>query len=122
MIGTCYILGRAPHTKETLLDFHEWCRVTRHPRILCGLTGCQRDTPVLGRHRDLATYHALYIALWIMGAGMIITTPPMVGMMDFRDPYIQWYCHITRRFIIPPLHRDDMRFHTIAGTTQVLVS
>ena len=34
-------LGRAPRTKETLFDFHEWCRV-RHPRIFCGLTGCQR--------------------------------------------------------------------------------
>ena len=20
----------------------EWCRVTRHPRIFCGLTGCQK--------------------------------------------------------------------------------
>ena len=36
-----YTLGRAPHTKETLPDFHEWCRVTRHPRIFYGLTGCQ---------------------------------------------------------------------------------
>ena len=44
-------LGRAPHTKETLPDFHEWCRVTRHPRLFRKLTGCQRDTPVLGRHR-----------------------------------------------------------------------
>ena len=35
-------LGRAPRTKETLLDFHEWCRVTRHPRIFRGLKGCQR--------------------------------------------------------------------------------
>ena len=35
-------LGRAPHTKETLLDFSEWCRVTRHPRVFRGLTGCQR--------------------------------------------------------------------------------
>ena len=26
-------LGRAPRTKETLLDFREWCRVTRHPRV-----------------------------------------------------------------------------------------
>ena len=43
-------LGRAPRTKETLPDFHEWCRVTRHPRIFRGLTGCQRDTPVLRRH------------------------------------------------------------------------
>ena len=45
-----YTLGRAPRTKETLPDFHEWCRVTRHPRIFHGLTGCQRDTPGLGRH------------------------------------------------------------------------
>ena len=37
-----YTLGRAPRTKETLPNFHEWCRVTRHPRIFCGLTGCQR--------------------------------------------------------------------------------
>ena len=36
-------LGRAPCTKETLPDFHEWYRVTRHPRIFRGLTGCQRD-------------------------------------------------------------------------------
>ena len=46
-------LGRAPLTKETLPDFHEWCRVTRHPRIFRGLTGCQRDTPVLGRHKNI---------------------------------------------------------------------
>ena len=45
-----YTLGRVPRTKETLPDFHEWYRVTRHPRIFRGLTGCQRDTPVLGRH------------------------------------------------------------------------
>ena len=38
-------LGRAPRTKETLLDFHEWCRVTRHPQLFRRLTGCQR-TPV----------------------------------------------------------------------------
>ena len=35
-------LGRAPHTKDTLPDFHEWCRVTRHPRVFRELTGCQR--------------------------------------------------------------------------------
>ena len=35
-------LGRAPRTKETLLDFHEWCRVTQHPRIFRRLTSCQR--------------------------------------------------------------------------------
>ena len=45
------ILGRAPRTKETLPDFREWCRVTRHPRVFCRLTGCQRDTLVLGHHK-----------------------------------------------------------------------
>ena len=35
-------LGRAPHTKETLPDFREKCRVTRHSRVFCGLTGSQR--------------------------------------------------------------------------------
>ena len=40
-------LGRAPRTKETFPDFHEWYRVTRHPRIFRGLTSCQR-TPGFG--------------------------------------------------------------------------
>ena len=35
-------LGRAPRTKETLLDFREKCQVTRHLRVFCGLTGSQR--------------------------------------------------------------------------------
>ena len=30
-VGTGCILGRAPCTKETLPNFCEWCRVTRHP-------------------------------------------------------------------------------------------
>ena len=46
MFGTGYMqvlyLGRAPHTKETLLDFREKCRVTRHSRVFRGLTGSQR--------------------------------------------------------------------------------
>ena len=42
LLGQVCTLGRAPRTKETLPDFHEWCRVTRHPRIFRGLTGCQR--------------------------------------------------------------------------------
>ena len=40
-------LGRAPRTKETLLDFREKCRVTRHSRVFRGLTGSQR-TPGFG--------------------------------------------------------------------------
>ena len=35
-------LGRAPHTKETLLDFLKWRRVTRPPLVFRGLTGSQR--------------------------------------------------------------------------------
>ena len=33
--------GRAPRTKETLPDFREKCRVTRHSRAFRGLTGSQ---------------------------------------------------------------------------------
>ena len=34
--------GRAPRTRETLPDFRESCRVTRHSRVFRGLTGYQR--------------------------------------------------------------------------------
>ena len=46
MFGTGYMqvlyLGRAPRTKETLPDFCEKCRVTRHSRVFRRLTGSQR--------------------------------------------------------------------------------
>ena len=35
-------LGRVPRTNETLPDFREKCRVTRHSRVFRGLTGSQR--------------------------------------------------------------------------------
>ena len=41
-------LGRAPHTKETLPDFLEECRVTRHSRVFRGLTGSQRTPGIRG--------------------------------------------------------------------------
>ena len=37
-------LGRAPRTKETLPDFREECRVTRHSRVFRGLT-CDAPKP-----------------------------------------------------------------------------
>ena len=40
--------GRAPCTSETLLDFRESCRVTRHSRVFHGLTGCQRTPEFWG--------------------------------------------------------------------------
>ena len=46
MFGTSYMqvlyLSRAPRTKETLPDFREKCRVTRHSRVFRGLTSSQR--------------------------------------------------------------------------------
>ena len=44
-------LGRAPRTKETLPDFREKCRVTRHSRVFHELTGSQR-TPGFGVSRS----------------------------------------------------------------------
>ena len=41
-VGTGCTVGRAPHTKETLPDFRELGRVTRHSRVFCGLTSSQR--------------------------------------------------------------------------------
>ena len=41
-LDTVLYLGRAPRTKETLPDFREKCRVTRHSRVFRGLTGSQR--------------------------------------------------------------------------------
>ena len=35
-------LGRAPRTKDTLPDFREKCRVTRHSQVFRGLMGSQR--------------------------------------------------------------------------------
>ena len=51
LLGTGFMqvmfLGRAPRTKETLLDFLEWCRVTRQPLVFRRLTSSQR-TPGIG--------------------------------------------------------------------------
>ena len=41
-------LGRAPRTKETLPDFREKCRVTRHSRVFRGLTGSQQTSGFWG--------------------------------------------------------------------------
>ena len=41
-------LGRAPRTKETLSDFREKCRVTRHSQVFHGLTGSQRTLRIWG--------------------------------------------------------------------------
>ena len=53
-------LGRAPRTKETLPNFSEKCRVTRHSRVFRGLTGSQRT---LGFWGVIAWYQSLVIRL-----------------------------------------------------------
>ena len=52
-LGQVLYLGRAPLTKETLPDFHEWCRVTRHPQVFCGLT-------IVNGHPGFGASHVLY--------------------------------------------------------------
>ena len=64
MFGTGYMqvlyLGRAPRTKETLPNFREKCRVTRHSRVFRGLTGSQRT---LGFSGVTAWYQSIGIRL-----------------------------------------------------------
>ena len=48
LLGHVCTLGRAPSTKETLLDFRERCRVTRHSRVFREFTGCQRTPRLWG--------------------------------------------------------------------------
>ena len=50
-------LGRAPHTKETLINFREKCRVTRRSRVFHGLTGSQW-TPGFWGVTDRNVFHA----------------------------------------------------------------
>ncbi|KAL6324769.1 hypothetical protein AAG906_018296 [Vitis piasezkii] len=64
-----------------------------------------------GRHKyDWGAFHAQYITLWGSREERIATAPPM------------WYRHITRRLITPPLHRDQMRYHSKAAASQLLIT
>ena len=38
-------------------DSMVWCRVTRHPRIFCGLKGCQRTPRIWGVTALFSNYH-----------------------------------------------------------------
>ena len=42
IVGTGFVPWVELPIQMRLLDFHEWCRVTRHPRVFRRLTGCQR--------------------------------------------------------------------------------
>ena len=67
-------LGRAPHTKETLPDFREKCRVTRHSRVFRGLTGSQRTPGIWGvtyiiltlqTYKDIIQVHLHHLGLFL---------------------------------------------------------
>ncbi|RVW58989.1 Serine/threonine-protein phosphatase 7 long form-like [Vitis vinifera] len=74
-----------------------------------------------GRHQyDWVTFHAQYISLWVTRSERIATTLLVITTMAFYDPYMQWYRRIMRRLIAPVLHRDHMRFHSIASATELL--
>ena len=49
-------LGRAPRTKETLPDFHEWCRVTPTSTNIPRVDGLSTDPREMGRHSWLSNY------------------------------------------------------------------
>ena len=61
-------LGRAPCTKETLPDFREECRVTRHSPVFRGLTGSQR-TP--GNWGITAFFIAIFYLFFILKAWLM---------------------------------------------------
>ena len=67
LLGQVFTLGRAPRTKETLLDFREWCRVTSIPQV----DELSTDIPDLGRH-------SLYIHLFVLRHSLYIYTRLLV--------------------------------------------
>ena len=89
MFGTGYIqvlyLGRAPRTKETLPDFREKCRVTRHSRVLRGLTDSQRTPRLWGFTSDDETD----FTVGIVSRNLATTS----NFVKFRD---NWNLHVLR--------------------------
>ena len=76
-------LGRAPRTKETLPDFREKCRVTRHSRVFRGLTGSQRTPRFWGVR---AWYQSLGIRIpRELGFGY----PSSLGWFDVEYRYMK---------------------------------
>ena len=57
-------LGKTPRTKKTLPDFRERYWVTRHSRVFCGLTGCQRDPRFWGITKSIMTLLKLSLGLY----------------------------------------------------------
>ena len=84
LIIDCYILlfrtgfmqvlyfGIVPRTNETLPDFREECRVTRHSLVFRRLTGSQRTPGFLGRH-----IICFFLHLFILWYTVVVICPSL---------------------------------------------
>ena len=95
-----WFLGRAPHTRETLPDFCELCRVTRHSRVFGWLTGSQRtpwewgvtdgsiDEPTDIQHAEL---HQIFSQLQLRG-GAPDTSTTLIALPSPRRSSVLTMC------------------------------
>ena len=99
-------LGRAPRTKETLLDFLKWRRVTRHPLVFRGLVGSQRTLGFWGVTLDVLDYTLIQVVCWVELPEQKILFPIFFENMD-PDKWdtIVWY-RVTR---------NPQEFHGLTG-------
>ena len=49
--------------------------------------------------QDWSITHKYFIQFWESRGDYVVDGPPVDGIMDYHDPYFQWYRRITRRFI-----------------------
>ena len=68
-------MGRALRTKETLPDFREKCRVTRHSRVFRGLTGSQRTRK----------HHHLIILFFLIKVSVSTIVPLSIYFLHLRE-------------------------------------
>ena len=61
----------------------------RYTLVVLEHPGSDSDPPIGSDRRRGATYHAHYVTLWATGVERIVTSPPMAGIMDFHDPYME---------------------------------
>ncbi|RVX16705.1 Serine/threonine-protein phosphatase 7 long form-like [Vitis vinifera] len=95
----CHLLSAL--TLSSGIDRSECCEVWPQQGIppSCSIEQHLHSVDRRGRHKyDWEAFHAQYITLWASRAERIVTAPPMVGAMQFHDPYMEWYRRITRTF------------------------
>jgi len=66
--------------------------------------------------------HWRFIQLWNGRLDWVQEGYPMYGDMDPRDPYMQWYRRITRRFINPSFTPPSTHYQPAHDVVQGLVS